>query len=486
VNILRFIDPKSQVHILSQKFLESVLTLVLYGRNIGTLVGQKWTNLFKKSKPAPRSAHGPWYFFGKIALCMTIFSFYIDAAPYAAIVTNLKTGKTIAQSNAHKSVYPASLTKMMTLYLTFEDLSKGKITLNTLFCASPLASKQPPSKWGVRPNERISVRQCILALSVKSSNDIAYVVAENIEKNMDQFVARMNLKALQLGMRNSSFRNPSGWHHPLQKTTAHDMAILMRAICTHFPKYANFLGILSIQKGKNIVRNTNKLLGRVPGMRLGKTGFTLPSGFNLAATTHRGDKTIVSVVMGMPSTEHRNKLTAHLIETFYTAPEKLDLAINQPNQTLVQNTLLAQSSGRSQLAKFLGPKKKLPIRMAQARVTMRRKKLRAKAISGQLLLAKAETPTKGKPIALYTKPNAPRIKPNIQFSKNKIKNRSRKNRNPKNSQSILFLASNTPSKKRAGKNRKKQSLCKPLYKRTRGGIKPLYKRTRGGTKEKMV
>ena len=285
-----------------------------------------------------------------------LFVGHIQGATYSAVITELKTGNVLAQSDAHTPVYPASLTKLMTLYILFQSLEQGRIRMDTLFKVSPFAARQPPSKWGLKPGSRISVRQCILTLSVKSCNDVAHVVSENLFQSTGLFVQTMNATALKLGMLKTVFHNPSGWHHRFQKTTAHDMAILMRAICVNFPQYAGFLGVPSIQKGNHVVRNTNKLLGRVPGLYLGKTGYTSPSGFNLVTVTSRNNQPIVAVVMGMPSKIQRDQLMAALIETCYNAPHRLHLAIAKPLTTLSKTPNLAVAglgqAGRTQYIKI--------------------------------------------------------------------------------------------------------------------------------------
>ncbi|MBM3631739.1 MAG: D-alanyl-D-alanine carboxypeptidase [Alphaproteobacteria bacterium] len=276
-----------------------------------------------------------------IICCFFMFVGHLQGATYSAVITELKTGNVLAQSDAHTPVYPASLTKLMTLYILFQSLEQGRIRMDTLFKVSPFAARQPPSKWGLKPGSRISVRQCILTLSVKSCNDVAHVVSENLFQSTRLFVQTMNATALKLGMLKTVFQNPSGWHHRFQKTTAHDMAILMRAICVNFPQYAGFLGVPSIQKGNHVVRNTNKLLGRVPGLYLGKTGYTSPSGYNLVTVTSRNNQPIVVVVMGMPSKIQRDQLMAALIETCYKAPHQLHLAIAKPLTTLSKTPHLA-------------------------------------------------------------------------------------------------------------------------------------------------
>ncbi len=316
----------------------------------------------------------------RIICCFCLFVGQIRGATYSAVITELKTGSILAQSYADTPVYPASLTKLMTLYLLFQALEQKTIGMDTPFKVSAFAARQPPSKWGLKPGSRISVRQCILALSVKSCNDVAHVVSENLHESTELFVKTMNATALKLGMLKTVFYNPSGWHHRLQKSTACDMAVLMRAICINFPQYAGFLGVPSMQKGKHVVRNTNKLLGRVPGLYLGKTGYTCPSGYNLVTVTHRNNQPIVAVVMGMPSKIQRDQLMASLIETCYKDPSRLHLAISKPLTTLSKTPRLVLASS-----------KKSPKKQGKTR-NKKRKSRRIAAVS----LAKIQTKAPGK------------------------------------------------------------------------------------------
>ena len=310
----------------------------------------------------------------------------VQAARYVAVVTDFKSGNILAEKDCDVPVYPASLTKMMTLYLVFEALEKKEITLSQRLKMSLKASQQPPSKWGVRPNQSLSVRQCVAILSIKSANDIALGIAENLAPSAKDFVHNMNKKAKALGMHNTHFCTPSGWHDRNQKSTARDMAILLRALCIHFPKYVGCLGLRSIQKGKSTIRNTNKLLGRVSGVRLGKTGFTCPSGWNLATLTQRKTGAIISVVMGMHSSHARNQHMTHLIETFYRSPEQLQLAMNtplafkgskKPAPGLGRPKFLAIQKSRGKSKHF----KKQVIRLAQLKSKKSRKKSQLKRLA---------------------------------------------------------------------------------------------------------
>lgn len=253
------------------------------------------------------------FFFISLLLKSTVFS-----APYTAVLMEPLSGLILAGFAPQKRVYPASLTKMMTLFQIFEALELGRIHMDTLFCASSYASRQPPSKWGLRPYQRMSVRDSILALSVRSANDVAIMVAENLEGSLKKFVKRMNQTAKKLHMHHTHFCNPSGWHHPFHRSTAQDMALLLRALWLRFPRYASFLGVPFFKSKGLVYRNTNKLLSKVKGMKMGKTGYTSPAGWNLATLTMRSGRPLIVVVMGMKTASERDSHMVNLIHGFYT------------------------------------------------------------------------------------------------------------------------------------------------------------------------
>ncbi len=236
------------------------------------------------------------------------------------VLMDPKSGKIIDGLRYDERIYPASLTKIMTLYLLFEDLERKRFSLKTPFHVSVLASKQPRSKIGLKAKSCVSVRDCILALSLRSANDAAMVVAQNCNGSSARFVQRMNQMAKKLGMHHTVFQNPSGLHHPKQITTAHDMALLLRALWQRFPNYAKFLGIQSAQILGKTVRSTNKTLMRVPGMLLGKTGYTGPAGFNLATLTKRNGKEVIVVAMRNTTAHKRDHNIVLLTETYYRNP----------------------------------------------------------------------------------------------------------------------------------------------------------------------
>ncbi len=233
---------------------------------------------------------------------------------YASIVIDAHTGKVLHNENADTITYPASLTKMMTLYLLFEAIETGKINPHHKFKVSVNATRQGPTKLYLKAGEFISVRDALLALMTKSANDVAVVVAEGLAGTEANFANRMTRKARALGMNNTSFANASGLPNPAQKTTARDMAALSLAIYKHYPRYYSYFKTKSFQyKGQNI-NNHNHLLGKVPGVDGIKTGFIFASGWNLSASAARSGQRVIAVVLGGKTRLWRDKRVAELIE----------------------------------------------------------------------------------------------------------------------------------------------------------------------------
>lgn len=235
---------------------------------------------------------------------------------YAGIVVDAKTGKTLYASSADAYRYPASLTKIMTLYVVFEELEAGRLSLGSRLKVSKYASGRPPSKLGLKPGKTIKVKDAILALVTKSANDVATVVAENIGGSEKKFAERMTRTARALGMKKTTFRNPHGLPNSGQRTTARDMATLGRAIQEHFPQYYGYFKTRSYKYGGRTYGNHNKLLGRVKGVDGIKTGYIRASGFNLVTSVNRNGRQIVAVVMGGRSGASRNAQMTKLINRY--------------------------------------------------------------------------------------------------------------------------------------------------------------------------
>jgi D-alanyl-D-alanine carboxypeptidase len=217
---------------------------------------------------------------------------------FAAIVIDANNGKVLYQNDADETRFPASLAKMMTVYLMFDQLAAGKATLNSPVFFSANAASQPPSKLGIKSGSFLIYDEAIRALSVKSANDVAMAVAETIGGNEVAFAAMMNAKARSLGMTRTRFTNPSGLPDPQMVTTARDMAILGLALRKNHSRYYGYWKQTSFDIDDREVRGHNKTLGVIPGADGIKTGYTRASGFNLATSVRFGGRSIVAVVMG--------------------------------------------------------------------------------------------------------------------------------------------------------------------------------------------
>jgi D-alanyl-D-alanine carboxypeptidase len=235
---------------------------------------------------------------------------------FAAIVVDANSGRELYARNEHDLRHPASVTKVMTLYLLFEQLEKGALRLDSPLMISAHAAAQAPSKLGLQPGETISVENAIKAVVTKSANDIACAIAENIGGDEHSFAQMMTRKAHALGMRNTHYENASGLPDPGQITTAYDLALLGRAIQDRFPRYYRYFSTHAFAYNGALHRNHNHLLGRVEGMDGIKTGYTRASGFNLLTSVRRGNHHIVAVVMGGATAGGRDQIMAQLIEQY--------------------------------------------------------------------------------------------------------------------------------------------------------------------------
>lgn len=238
------------------------------------------------------------------------------AARPAAIVVDAKTGKVLYSADANGRRYPASLTKMMTLYLTFEAMAKGKISKNSPVVFSAHASAEAPTKLGVKPGGSVTVETAILSIVTKSANDSATALGEMIGGNEPTFARMMTAKARALGMNGTVFRNANGLPDPGQFTTARDMATLGIALREHFPQYYGYFSQRSFLYGRQRINGHNRLLGRIKGVDGIKTGYTRASGFNLVSSVNDGNRRLVAVVMGGTSGGSRDNQMAGLINTY--------------------------------------------------------------------------------------------------------------------------------------------------------------------------
>ena len=233
---------------------------------------------------------------------------------YASIVVDADTLDVIHARKIDALRYPASLTKVMTLLLTFEAIELGKISLTTELPISRFASKTPPSKLGLKAGKTISVENAIKALAVKSANDAAVVLAETLGGNEKAFAEQMTAKARALSMQRTAFKNPHGLTHINQVTTARDMAKLANHILTHYEKYYHYFGLENFTYNGRTYKNTNRLLPWLSGVDGFKTGFTRASGYNLIISAKRDRRRIIAIVLGGATGASRNQHMQDLIE----------------------------------------------------------------------------------------------------------------------------------------------------------------------------
>ena len=234
--------------------------------------------------------------------------------PFASIVVDANTGKTLDEKNADSLRHPASLTKIMTLYLLFERLDAGKMKLTAMMPVSEHAAGQSPTKLGLKPGSSIEVEDAIRGLVTRSANDAAVVIAEAIGGDEETFAQMMTAKARALGMSRTTYMNASGLPDDDQVTTARDQALLGRAIQERFPRYYRYFSTTSFTWRGEEIRNHNHLLGRVEGVDGIKTGYTHDSGFNLVTSVRRDNRHIVAVVLGGSSAGSRDAKMRDLIE----------------------------------------------------------------------------------------------------------------------------------------------------------------------------
>lgn len=239
--------------------------------------------------------------------------------PYAEMVVDGRTGRVLYAVNADSLRHPASLTKVMTLFMLFEELESGKITLDTDFKVSARAQRQSPSKLGLAAGETIRVEDAIKALITKSANDVAVTVAENLAGSEEEFARLMTRKAQSMGMKRTVYANASGLPNAKQLTTARDQITLGQAIQKRFPKYFDYFSLRSFEYEGTAISTHNKLLGRIRGVDGIKTGYTQRSGFNLLTSVHTDDRSLIAVILGGRSGKTRDARMADLIETYLPA-----------------------------------------------------------------------------------------------------------------------------------------------------------------------
>jgi D-alanyl-D-alanine carboxypeptidase len=275
----------------------------------------------------------------------------------ALLVVEADTGKVLQAENATYPWYPASVTKLMTAYVTLKAVKDGRISLDSLLTVSPVAAAQSPSKMGFRPGTQVTVDNALKMMLVKSANDMAVVLAEGVGGSVDGFSAQMNQAAHRLGMTQTNYVNPNGLPAEGQITSARDLAILARAIIRDLPEYEYFVHIPSIRFGRRITQNFNRLIGRYPGADGFKTGFICASGYNLVASATRNGKRLIAVVLGASSGQARAVKAAQLLERGFA---NNTLSWLRPSLGMVDSLVPIDASPPNLRDEMCGGKRKRP------------------------------------------------------------------------------------------------------------------------------
>ncbi|HEY1886984.1 MAG TPA: D-alanyl-D-alanine carboxypeptidase family protein, partial [Roseiarcus sp.] len=261
--------------------------------------------------PFGRSLIGRRALFG-FAATLALGAASARATPY--LVVDADSDQVLMQNEATAPWYPASLTKLMTVYVALDAVRSGKLTLDTPLVMSARAARMPPSKMGFRSGTEVTLDNALKMLMVKSPNDVAVMVAEGVSGSVEAFAGDMNADAQRLGMHESHFVNPNGLHNPDHVSSARDMAIVARALLREFPDRADLFSIGALQLGRQYIPNHNGLLGRYPGADGMKTGFTCPAGFNVVASANHSGRRLIVVVLGAPTARTRNQEAADLFD----------------------------------------------------------------------------------------------------------------------------------------------------------------------------
>ena len=263
-----------------------------------------------------------------------------SAAPFAAYVMDARTGQPVFRQNADTRLHPASLTKMMTLYMAFHAIESGRVRLDSRFTISTKAANEPPSKLGLRPGQQIELRYLIRAAAIRSANDAATAIGEGLAGSEEAFTQQMTQMARALGMNNTQFRNAHGLTQQGHFSTAHDMSVLGRHLFYDFPQYYNLFSRRSADAGVAQVASTNRrFLDDYAGADGIKTGYTRAAGFNLTASAQRGNKRLIATVFGGTSTAHRNQVMAELLDaSFPRIPDRVREVRPQRPRMLSQAT----------------------------------------------------------------------------------------------------------------------------------------------------
>lgn len=280
-----------------------------------------------------------------------------NAHAEALLLIEADSGKVLQAENATVPWYPASVTKIMTAYVTLKAVKDGKITLDTLLTVSPTAASQSPSKMGLRPGTQLTVDNALKMMMVKSANDMAVVLAEGVGGSIDGFSAMMNDTAKRLGMTQTNYVNPNGLPADGHVTSARDLGILARSFLRDLPEYEYFVHIPAIRFGKRVTANFNKLIGRYPGADGFKTGFICASGYNLVASATRNGRRLIAVVLGASSGTARAVKAAQLLERGFSQD---NLSWLRPSLGTVENLVPVDASPPNLREEMCGGHRKRP------------------------------------------------------------------------------------------------------------------------------
>ena len=318
----------------------------------------------------------------------------LPAAAGPALLFDAADGKILYAEDLDDQWHPASLTKIMTAYLTFEAIKEGKLTLASKISCSELANSQSPSKVGLPVGAEMTVEQGLQALIVKSANDVAVMLAEAVAGSQEAFVERMNATAARLGMTRTKFTNANGLPDPQQVTTARDLARLASAVLRDFPEHAALWSMLEVRIGKRRLHTHNGLLTNYEGADGLKTGFFCDSGFNVVASATRDGVRLIAVVLGEPTGRERTQRAASLLEHGFQTRAWTAL-FNPP--TLTGMPIAADAKG--------------PMTMRQAVVsyecgTARRRVAKVKKRKGSATVAERSTPAARSKTAAKKSPGA--------------------------------------------------------------------------------
>ena len=305
-----------------------------------------------------------------------IFSANVSVASTSAIMVNAEDGSVMYEQNADEHRYPASLTKLMTLYITFNALENKHLKLTDKLKVSRVAASRSPSKLGVRAGETITVKDAIMAVIVKSANDCATVLAEHFAKTEADFAVLMTKTAKKLGMNHTTFKNASGLPHSQQKTTARDMATLAMAVYHHFPQYYGWFSLNSFKYKGQTIHGHNHVLKTFAGADGMKTGYTAAAGFNIVTSAKRSNKRVIAVTMGHKYVNERDKRVSLMMDKGLNELKKnrkVDIAalkqeINGGKATAVAQNTKAKAETK-QFAGVMPVSKKPSIGLAMAQET---------------------------------------------------------------------------------------------------------------------